>query len=55
MVYAKFGGQTECIMGNSKIENIISAKIPMGTPLNYGIIWPSLRVSRAVPKVNVYA
>ena len=23
MVYAKFGGQTECIMGNSKIENKI--------------------------------
>ena len=23
MVYAKFGGQTECIMGNSKIENEI--------------------------------
>ena len=23
MVYAKFGGQTECIMGNSKIENIV--------------------------------
>ena len=22
MVYAKFGGQTECIMGNSKIENV---------------------------------
>ena len=21
IVYAKFGGQTECIMGNSKIEN----------------------------------
>ena len=21
MVYAKLGGQTECIMGNSKIEN----------------------------------
>ena len=21
MGYAKFGGQTECIMGNSKIEN----------------------------------
>ena len=21
MVYAKFGGQTECIMGNWKIEN----------------------------------
>ena len=23
MVYAKFGGQTECIMGNWKIENCI--------------------------------
>ena len=23
MVYAKFGGQTECIMGNSKIENSV--------------------------------
>ena len=22
MVYAKFGGQTECIMGNSKVENV---------------------------------
>ena len=22
MVYAKFGGQTECIMRNSKIENL---------------------------------
>ena len=22
MVYAKFGGQTECIMGNWKIENV---------------------------------
>ena len=24
MVYAEFGGQTECIMGNSKIENDLS-------------------------------
>ena len=24
MVYAKFGGQTECIMGNWKIENCYS-------------------------------
>ena len=24
MVYEKFGGQTECIMGNSKIENCSS-------------------------------
>ena len=23
MVYAEFGGQTECIMGNSKIENVV--------------------------------
>ena len=23
MVYAKFGGQTECIMGNWKIENFV--------------------------------
>ena len=28
MVYAKFGGQTECIMGNWKIENTaISRKV----------------------------
>ena len=26
MVYAKFGGQTECIMGNWKIENRRYAK-----------------------------
>ena len=25
MVYAEFGGQTECIMGNWKIENTVSA------------------------------
>ena len=25
MVYAKFGGQTECIMGNWKIENTSTA------------------------------
>ena len=25
----------------------------LGSPLNYGIIWLSLRVSGAVPKVNV--
>ena len=32
MVYAKFGGQTECIMGNWKIENgdiIKEALIPL--------------------------
>ena len=26
MVYAKFGGQTECIMGNWKIENKVNEK-----------------------------
>ena len=26
-VYAEFGGQTECIMGNSKIENYFHSKI----------------------------
>ena len=26
MVYEKFGGQTECIMGNWKIENSIGSK-----------------------------
>ena len=26
MVYAKFGGQTECIMGNWKIENRVKAR-----------------------------
>ena len=25
MVYAKFGGQSECIMGDSKIENFSSS------------------------------
>ena len=25
MVYAEFGGQTECIMGDSKIENSLSS------------------------------
>ena len=27
MVYAKFGGQTECIMGNWKIENCCKYKL----------------------------
>ena len=30
MVYAKFGGQTECIMGNWKIENIRSNCLKWG-------------------------
>ena len=31
MVYAKFGGQTECIMGNWKIEN---GCVPFGESKN---------------------
>ena len=30
MVYAKFGGQTECIMGNWKIENSGRDENPSG-------------------------
>ena len=29
MVYAKFGGQTECIMGNWKIENGVKLDRPL--------------------------
>ena len=32
MVYAKFGGQTECIMGNSKIVN---SKVPIDWRLQH--------------------
>ena len=48
MVYAKFGGQTECIMGNWKIENSDDGshfkhnKIPH--KMTYGLVsvqwWP---------------
>ena len=35
MVYAKFGGQTECIMGNWKIENNIDLlQVPQIFKLN---------------------
>ena len=30
MVYAEFGGQTECVMGNWKIENKLSTKRFLG-------------------------
>ena len=42
MVYAEFGGQTECIMGNSKIENnrnrIEAQGIGIVTPLHVQLI-----------------
>ena len=40
MVYAKFGGQTECIMGNWKIENEIILQIwsPFKTTLFSGLL-----------------
>ena len=35
MAYAEFGGQTECIMGNWKIENTIQfVRNLEGTPIN---------------------
>ena len=34
MVYAKFGGQTECIMGNWKIENTRKAKLTVSPGLS---------------------
>ena len=39
MVYAKFGGQTECIMGNWKIENttIIVLQVTL-TKITYSYI-----------------
>ena len=33
MVYAEFGGQTECIMGNSKIENTTFSRLKSAAPL----------------------
>ena len=40
MVYAEFGGQTECIMGNWKIENSPRSSLPTFSlkfiaPLNF--------------------
>ena len=34
MVYAEFGGQTECIMGNSKIENRPVFPVFSSAPVN---------------------
>ena len=33
MVYAEFGGQTECIMGNSKVENTTFSRLKSAAPL----------------------
>ena len=35
MVYAEFGGQTECIMGNSKIENWVSKNLLLISAYSY--------------------
>ena len=45
MVYAKFGGQTECIMGNWKIENMMSRKSSFGTQI-FVLVWHWLGKSR---------
>ena len=42
MVYAKFGGQTECIMGNSKIENTANSLLSPGVRIvECGAKWES--------------
>ena len=45
MVYAEFGGQTECIMGDSKIENsfpgITTSPVNNG---NHNASWDHLRL-----------
>ena len=35
IVYAEFGGQTECIMGNWKIENIIQNRTTQYNTMQY--------------------
>ena len=37
MVYAEFGGQTECIMGNWKIENVEFISIVSGSLEDRGL------------------
>ena len=44
MVYAEFGGQTECIMGNSKIENSTKRfHMSQGTNLMWSFMSPTTR------------
>ena len=52
MVYAKFGGQTECIMGNSKIEN----EIYQGELSRGNIIGPLIRgkIRRVLNKTRTF-
>ena len=38
MVYAEFGGQTECIMGNWKIENEADCKAEVALPLMLSLV-----------------
>ena len=38
MVYAEFGGQTECIMGNWKIENITQNRTTQYNTTQYRFI-----------------
>ena len=44
MVYAKFGGQTECIMGNWKIGNATQNGIESG-PLGAFLFYVTLTIS----------
>ena len=47
MVYAKFGGQTECIMGNWKIENrssVLQKSVPACSPWHAGVTGKELEI-----------
>ena len=48
MVYAKFGGQTECIMGNWKIENAINSAEPAVS------VWENRRFITSIVRNNYY-
>ena len=62
MVYAKFGGKTECIMGNWKIENayfLILAHVP-SIPKNLFCFFNSIsnklsfsKIVKKIPLVNL--
>ena len=48
MVYAKFGGQSECIMGDSKIENFLHHILEMKP--NYRSVYHAHELSLEQPK-----
>ena len=45
MVYAEFGGQTECIMGNSKIENTVLKSLRAEGQFHYNAFSPEMEAT----------